>query len=361
MAHEIIGIIVIILAGPDQVERLGRGQRRGRLHRDPDIGIMGRRGERLERADIALRDVGIGLRPDRIDPALGPDDPAEQARPIAVARNQIEHAIAGLEPRKGDQLGRMAAGVGGLVHGALRIGERGADIGRHRDRIDDIGALAAASIAVARAAAGGRGRAMRARPISCGPWRSSRGDGPAPVRLRPCRFDQPRRAFDLRRNRGGQTSRLATFSAFSWMNSRRGSTTSPIRRVKISSATSAWATSTWSSARLVGIERGLPELLGVHLAQALVALDGEALAAGGEDRLEQLGRAGDRARRADRAPARFGAPPSFSSASSAASVATDEPRSGTSRRDAGIGRRLGPARPCSLRASAETRNLWSMT
>ena len=35
------------------------------------------------------------------------------------------------------------------------------------------------------------------------------------------------------------TSRLATDSAFSWMNSRRGSTTSPISRVKISSATSA--------------------------------------------------------------------------------------------------------------------------
>src|SRR4030095_8279494 len=95
------------------------------------------------------------------------------------------------------------------------------------------------------------------------------------------------------------TSRLATFSAFSWMNSRRGSTTSPISRVKISSATSASATSTWSRARLEcasavgGIERRLPELVGVHLAEALVALDGEALAAGGEDRLQQLGRAGD--------------------------------------------------------------------
>ena len=37
----------------------------------------------------------------------------------------------------------------------------------------------------------------------------------------------------------GQTSRLATDNALSWMNSRRGSTTSPINRVKISSATSA--------------------------------------------------------------------------------------------------------------------------
>ena len=38
---------------------------------------------------------------------------------------------------------------------------------------------------------------------------------------------------------GPQTSRLATFRAFSWMNSRRGSTTSPIRVEKISSASSA--------------------------------------------------------------------------------------------------------------------------
>jgi len=41
------------------------------------------------------------------------------------------------------------------------------------------------------------------------------------------------------------------------------------------------------------VERGLPELVGVHLAEALVALDGKALAAGGEDRLEQLDRPGD--------------------------------------------------------------------
>ena len=35
--------------------------------------------------------------------------------------------------------------------------------------------------------------------------------------------------------------------ALSWMNSRRGSTRSPIRRVNMSSASSAWATLTWSS------------------------------------------------------------------------------------------------------------------
>src|SRR3954462_3510279 len=37
-----------------------------------------------------------------------------------------------------------------------------------------------------------------------------------------------------------------------------------------------------------GVERRLPQLLGVHFAQALVALDREALAAGRENRVEQL-------------------------------------------------------------------------
>ena len=44
----------------------------------------------------------------------------------------------------------------------------------------------------------------------------------------------------------------------------------------------------------VVVERGLPELLGVHLAQALVALDGEALLAGVRHRRHQVERAADR-------------------------------------------------------------------
>src|SRR5215218_5133079 len=42
------------------------------------------------------------------------------------------------------------------------------------------------------------------------------------------------------------------------------------------------------------VERGLPQLLRVHLAQTLVALDRQALASGGEDRVQQLRRAGYR-------------------------------------------------------------------
>src|SRR5262249_50746285 len=44
----------------------------------------------------------------------------------------------------------------------------------------------------------------------------------------------------------------------------------------------------------VGVERRLPQLLGVHLAEALVALQRDALAAGGGHRVEQIERPVDR-------------------------------------------------------------------
>src|SRR5829696_1320663 len=44
----------------------------------------------------------------------------------------------------------------------------------------------------------------------------------------------------------------------------------------------------------VRVERRFPELVGIHLAQALVALHRDALAAGGEDGSQQIARAEDR-------------------------------------------------------------------
>ena len=58
-AHELVGIIVIVLRGPDHVERLARGQHRSRLHLDPDIAVGGRRGDLAQGGDIAARHVGI--------------------------------------------------------------------------------------------------------------------------------------------------------------------------------------------------------------------------------------------------------------------------------------------------------------
>src|SRR3546814_10668272 len=46
-------------------------------------------------------------------------------------------------------------------------------------------------------------------------------------------------------------------------------------------------------AAVLGIERRLPKLFGVHFAEALVALDREALAAGRRDAFEQLAGAAD--------------------------------------------------------------------
>ena len=73
------------------------------------------------------------------------------------------------------------------------------------------------------------------------------------------------------------------------MNWRRGSTASPIRIVKSSSALAASSTVTSSSRRAFGIHGGFPELGRVHLTETLVALDVEAL-------LGDLVDAGSRAR-----------------------------------------------------------------
>ena len=55
----------------------------------------------------------------------------------------------------------------------------------------------------------------------------------------------------------------------------------------------AWLTLTCSSDRALGVQRGLPQLVGIHFAEALVALDAEALAAELEDRVDQPDRARD--------------------------------------------------------------------
>ena len=67
-------------------------------------------------------------------------------------------------------------------------------------------------------------------------------------------------------------------SAFSSMNFRRGSTSSPINVEKISSASYGVLDLHLQQRAGVGIHRGLPQLLGVHLSKAFVALDVQALA-----------------------------------------------------------------------------------
>ena len=52
-------------------------------------------------------------------------------------------------------------------------------------------------------------------------------------------------------------------------------------------------TRTCSSERDLGVERRFPQLVGVHLAEALVAVDLDAAAAQLHDRLDEAGRAGD--------------------------------------------------------------------
>ncbi len=85
-----------------------------------------------------------------------------------------------------------------------------------------------------------------------------------------------------------QMSRFLTSSALSSMNFRRGSTWSPISVVNIWSA-SVWSSArTCSSVRFVGIHRRGPQRVRVHLAEALVAVDGDALLAGGDEELDEF-------------------------------------------------------------------------
>ena len=71
------------------------------------------------------------------------------------------------------------------------------------------------------------------------------------------------------------------------MNSRRGSTLSPMRMRKRSSAAPASSMLIWQERAVGGVEGGVAELFGVHFAQAFEAGDLQALFAGGADGGEQ--------------------------------------------------------------------------
>ena len=103
------------------------------------------------------------------------------------------------------------------------------------------------------------------------------------------RHGSPLRCRDSRRS-----------SAFFSMKSLRGSTRSPMRMLNVWFASGPSSTRTCRSVRFVGIHRGLPELLGIHLAQALVALDVLALAGDAQQLGQQVARRSES--RASRCP-----------------------------------------------------------
>src|SRR5579859_6623221 len=79
------------------------------------------------------------------------------------------------------------------------------------------------------------------------------------------------------------------------MNSRRGSTRSPINRLNISLASSVGHLDLQQCAR-VGIQRGLPKLVSVHFAKTFVALDREAPSPVVHHRIDQVYWASDHGR-----------------------------------------------------------------
>ena len=130
----------------------------------------------------------------------------------------------------------------------------------------------------------------RARSSSRSPstWRS---------RCRPCSFSspqakqwcgsnakRPRDRRDARRvparpaARRPQTSRFRTLRASALMKSLRGSTFSPMSFVKIVVGLAGVVDLDPQERPRLRVHRRLPELVGVHLAEALEALDGEVLA-----------------------------------------------------------------------------------
>ena len=72
------------------------------------------------------------------------------------------------------------------------------------------------------------------------------------------------------------------------MNCRRGSTASPIKMLKISSVPTASLTCTSSNRRFLRIHGGVPQLVRIHLPQALVALDLKRFSSQNEHVVEQF-------------------------------------------------------------------------
>src|SRR5947199_266606 len=70
LAHELVGIVVVILGGEDQVHRPGRGEGGGRLLHHRDVAVVRVLGERVGGDHVARRLVGVLVRPDHIDVAL---------------------------------------------------------------------------------------------------------------------------------------------------------------------------------------------------------------------------------------------------------------------------------------------------
>jgi len=67
---------------------------------------------------------------------------------------------------------------------------------------------------------------------------------------------------------------FVAFSAFSTINSRRGSTTSPIRVEKHLIRDFALTDANLQKRTIFRIQRRFPQLFGVHFAQTFVTLDG---------------------------------------------------------------------------------------
>ncbi len=117
--------VVVVLAGPDDVQLLRRVQRIGA---DGDVADIGADlGHGLEHLGSAL---GHAIRPEAVDVAAGADDVTQQARVVASARDQLADLHTPLDAGQGQHLGRLASRVP-LTVGVRTsaVGHGGVDVG----------------------------------------------------------------------------------------------------------------------------------------------------------------------------------------------------------------------------------------
>ncbi len=104
--------VMVVLAGPDHIQRLGRSQRCAGVGRHHHVGA-----DRLAGVDQLRTGLGQAFGPQRIDLAVGADGLAQQPGIIAPAGDQLANLLTGLDAREGHDVARLASGVAGCVGG----------------------------------------------------------------------------------------------------------------------------------------------------------------------------------------------------------------------------------------------------
>src|ERR1700761_2256453 len=115
LTHECIGIVVVVLRGEYQVNRLWATELCGRLVEHTDVLVM-RIGQKRSRGTYTLRIfLGVLVRPNQEDMSLRTDSRAEYTGEITLARNQFQYFLTRFDFGKCHDVGNLATRIVGLV------------------------------------------------------------------------------------------------------------------------------------------------------------------------------------------------------------------------------------------------------